>query len=313
MHRLNYIFRRVLQIIPVLLLVTVLIFLLMRLIPGDPVEVMLGEKYTHEKAEVIRENLGLNKPLYVQYMIFLRNLCRLDFGNSIVYIVPVSQLLTRRIGITLLLTLMTAFFVLIISFPLGFIAAVNRNRPGDQIIRIGALVSLALPQFWIGLLLLLFFGLKLRWLPVAGWGTTWLEHLQSLILPAFTQSLATSSLIVRNLRNAIIDVLNSDYVDFARSKGLKPKVVRSRYVLRNALISTVTLFSMRITYMLSGSVVIETVFALPGIGSLLVSSILSRDYAVVQATVFVFAALVLIANLATDVFYSVLDPRVRLE
>jgi peptide/nickel transport system permease protein len=303
----------VLQIIPVLLLVTVLIFLLMRLIPGDPVEVMLGEKYTHEKAEVIRENLGLNKPLYVQYMIFLRNLCRLDFGNSIVYIVPVSQLLTRRIGITLLLTLMTAFFVLIISFPLGFIAAVNRNRPGDQIIRIGALVSLALPQFWIGLLLLLFFGLKLRWLPVAGWGTTWLEHLQSLILPAFTQSLATSSLIVRNLRNAIIDVLNSDYVDFARSKGLKPKVVRSRYVLRNALISTVTLFSMRITYMLSGSVVIETVFALPGIGSLLVSSILSRDYAVVQATVFVFAALVLIANLATDVFYSVLDPRVRLE
>lgn len=302
-----------LQIIPVLLLVTVLIFLLMHLIPGDPVEVMLGEKYTHEKAFIIRETLGLNEPLYVQYFIFLRNLLTFNFGNSIVYIVPVGNLLSRRIGVTLSLTLVTAFFVLLISFPLGYMAAIRRGRASDQAIRIGALLSLALPQFWIGLLLLLLFGLKLRWFPVAGWGATWLEHLQALILPAFTQSLATTSLMVRNLRNSIIEVLNSDYVDFARSKGLKPQVVRSRYIVRNALISTITLFSMRLTYMLSGSVVIETVFALPGIGSLLVSSILSRDYAVVQATVFIFAALVLLSNLLTDILYSLLDPRVRLE
>ena len=313
MHQLNYIVKRVLQIIPIVLLVTVLIFLLMRLIPGDPVEIMLGEKYTEEKAFVIRETLGLNEPLYVQYFIFLRNLLTLNLGNSIVYIIPVSRLLTQRIGVTLLLTLVTAVFVLLISFPLGYIAAIKRGSASDQIVRIVALISLALPQFWIGLLFLLLFGLKLRWLPVAGWGSTWPEHLLAMVLPGLTQSLATTSLMVRNLRSGIIDVLNSDYVDFAKSKGLNPKVVRTKYIVRNALISTVTLFSMRLTYMLSGSVVIETVFALPGIGSLLVSSILSRDYAVVQATVFLFALLVMLSNLLTDILYSVLDPRVRLD
>ena len=170
-----------------------------------------------------------------------------------------------------------------------------------------------MPQFWVGLLLLMLFGVELRWLPVAGWGDTWPEHIKSLILPALTQALTTSALLTRNLRNNVVDVLQMDYVDFARSKGLKERAVRSRHIIRNALITTVTLLSMQMAYMLGGSIIIETVFALPGVGALMVQAIFSRDYAVVQAVVFVFAFFVLLVNLITDISYSFLDPRVRLE
>lgn len=312
-QQINYILKRILQIIPVLFLVTILIFLLMHLIPGDPAEVMLGEKATPELIAQLHIKMGLDKPLYVQYFVFFKNLLSLNLGNSIVYIVPVSELLGKCIVVTIMLTIMSSIFVLALSFPLGYIAGANKDKAKDQVIRTGALVALAIPQFWIALMLLLLFGLKLHWFPVAGWGETWPEHIKSLILPAFTQSLATSCLLIRNLRNNVVDVLRSDYVDFARSKGLKEKIVRTRYIIRNALISTVTLLALRLAYMLGGSIVIETVFTLPGVGALLVSSILSRDYSVVQAVVFIFSAMVLTVNLITDISYSFLDPRVKLE
>jgi peptide/nickel transport system permease protein len=285
----------------------------MRLIPGDPAYVMLGDKATPELIAELHVKMGLDKPLYVQYFVFLKKLVSFNLGNSIVYLIPVSQLLAKRIVVTLSLTAMASIIVVALSFPLGYLAGVNKDKAPDQIIRTGTLIAIAVPQFWIGLLLLMFFGLKLHWFPVAGWGDTWPAHLKSLILPAFTTALATSSLLIKNLRNSVVDVLNSDYVDFARSKGLSERVVRSRHIVRNALISTITLLSLRIAGMLGGAIIIETVFALPGVGSLLIQAVLSRDYAVVQAVVFVFAALVLIANLITDVSYSLLDPRVKLE
>jgi peptide/nickel transport system permease protein len=313
LQHIHYILKRFLQIIPVLLLVTVVIFLLMRLIPGDPAYVMLGEKATPELVAELHVKMGLDKPLYVQYLVFLKKLISFNLGNSIVYLIPVSQLLAKRIVVTLSLTAMAAIIVIALSFPLGYLAGVKKDKTMDQIIRTGTLIAIAVPQFWIGLLLLMFFGLKLHWFPVAGWGDTWPAHLKSLILPAFTTALATSSLLIKNLRNSVVDVVNSDYVDFARSKGLSEGKVRSRHIVRNALISTITLLSLRVAGMLGGAIIIETVFALPGVGSLLIQAVLSRDYAVVQAVVFVFAALVLIANLITDISYSLLDPRVKLE
>jgi peptide/nickel transport system permease protein len=313
MEQLNYIFKRTLQIIPVLFFVTILIFVMMRLIPGDPASVMLGDKATPELEAQVRIRMGLDKPYYVQYLIYLRNIVSLDFGNSLLYVVPVSKLLEKRMVVTLSLTVMAAVFVILISFPLGYLAGRKKDKLPDQAIRTSALVALSMPQFWLGILFLLFFGLKLHWFPVGGWGEDWGDHLRSLVLPAFTEALGTSALMIRNLRNNVVDVLRSDYVDFARSKGLKESVVRSRHIVRNALISTVTLLALRIGGMLGGAVIIETVFALPGVGSLMVQSVFSRDYSVVQAVVFMFAALVLVVNLITDVSYSFLDPRVKLE
>ena len=168
-----------------------------------------------------------------------------------------------------------------------------------------------MPSFWVALLLMLLFGVRLQWFPVGGWGETPMEHLKSLILPAFTQSLMTSALLIRNIRNSVVDISVMDYVDFARSKGLSDGAVKYRHILRNALISTVTLLAMRMAYMLGGSVIIETVFSLPGLGKLMVDSIFGRDYAVVQSLVFLFALMVLVINLLTDLLYSCLDPRVK--
>lgn len=313
MDQINYIIKRILQIIPVLFFVTIFIFLMIRLIPGDPATVMLGEKATPELVQQMKIRMGLDKPLLTQYLIYMRNLLTLDFGNSLLYVVPVIDLLKKRMVVTLVLTIMASVFIILISFPLGYLAGRNKDKLADQVIRTSALVALSMPQFWLGILFLLLFGLQLHWFPVAGWGQTWPEHIKSLVLPALTEALATAALMVRNLRNNVVDVLRSDYVDFARSKGLKESVVRSRHIVRNALISTVTLLALRIGGMLGGAVIIETVFALPGVGSLMVQSIFSRDYAVVQAVVFIFATLVLVVNLITDVSYSFLDPRVKLE
>lgn len=313
MEQLNYIIKRTLQILPVLLFVTILIFVMMRLIPGDPASVMLGDKATPELVAALRARMGLDKPMIVQYLLFLRSLLSLDLGDSILFIVPVKQLLEKRMVITLALTAMASIFVVMISFPLGYLAGRKKDRLTDQIIRTSALVALSMPQFWLGILMLLVFGLKLHLFPVGGWGENWPEHLRALVLPALTEALGTSALMVRNLRNSVVDVMRSDYVDFARSKGLKERIVRSRHIMRNALVSTITLLALRMGAMLGGAVIIETVFALPGVGSLMVQSVFSRDYNVVQATVFIFAALVLTVNLITDVSYSFLDPRVKLD
>ena len=311
MNSINYIFKRVLQMIPVLIIISILIFLMIRLIPGDPARLVLGEKATNASIAALREKLGLNESYLVQYMKFMKGIFTFDLGSSLTYQRPVYDLLKSRVGVTVMLTLFSTFFSLIISFPLGYYAGKHKDKLIDQIVRIGALGAVAMPSFWVGLLLMILFGVKLRWFPVGGWGDTYILQLRSLILPSATMSLLTSALLIRNIRNSVVDISNMDYVDFARSKGITEKAVKNRHILRNALISTVTLLLMRMAYMLGGSVIIETVFSLPGLGKLMVDSIFGRDYAVVQSLVFLFALLILAVNLITDIIYSFLDPRVK--
>lgn len=311
-HRINYIFKRVGQIIPVLFIITILIFTMIRLIPGDPARLVLGEKATESAVAALREELGLNKPMVTQYFIFLKQVMTFDLGKSITYQTDVTTLIKDRIGVTLYLTIASALFSLLISVPLGYYAGMKKDKLGDQAVRVGALAAISMPSFWIGLLLMMFFGVKLKILPVGGWGVTFIEKVKAIILPALTQSLMTTALLVRNIRNSVVDINRLDYVDFARSKRITEREVKYRHIMRNAMISTVTLLAMRVAYMLGGSVIIETVFSLPGIGKLLVESIFSRDYAVVQSLVLVFSFVVLIVNLITDVIYSFLDPRVSL-
>ena len=311
MNQFNYALKRVLQIIPVLVMVTVLIFLMIHLIPGDPARLILGEKATNSAVAALRTKLGLDRSLPTQYLLYLKGLLTLDLGTSLTYQRPVTELMMVSLPITVSLTFISTLFSILVSFPLGFFAGMRKDQAGDQVVRVTALGAIAMPSFWVALLLMLLFGVKLQWFPVGGWGETPMEHLKSLVLPAFTQSLMTSALLIRNIRNSVVDISVMDYVDFARSKGLSDGAVKYRHILRNALISTVTLLAMRMAYMLGGSVIIETVFSLPGLGKLMVDSIFGRDYAVVQSLVFLFALMVLVINLLTDLLYSCLDPRVK--
>jgi len=310
---LNYLLKRLIQIIPVLIIVSILIFFMIRLIPGDPALIRLGDKATPKMVENLRIKMGLDKPIIVQYVIFMKNLLKLNLGDSLHYHIPIIELLKKRMVVTLFLTVVTFIFSVAISFPLGFLSGIKENKIQDQIIRTVALIALATPQFWVGLILMILFAVSINLFPVGGWGETWAQHLRAIILPAFTQSLMTAALLMRNFRNSVVDILKMDYVNFAKSKGLDNKIVKSRYIIRNAMTCYVTLISMRVAFMLGGSIIIETVFALPGIGSLMISSVFARDYAVIQGIVLIFALFVSTINILTDLAYKYLDPRVRLE
>jgi len=286
---------------------------MIRLIPGDPITIRLGPKATPKMVEILMKKEGLDKPIFEQYIIFIKNLLRFDMGNSIVYHIPILVLLKKRIVVTLFLTLFTLIFSVALSWPLGYLAGIKENKIEDQIVRISALVALSAPQFWVGLILMILFAVSISIFPVGGWGDTWLQHLRAIILPAFTQSLMTAALLARNLRNGVVDILKMDYVAFAKSKGLDDKVIKNRHIIRNAMVPYVTLIAMRAAYMLGGSIIIETVFALPGVGALMIQSIYGRDYTVIQGVVLIFALAVITINILTDLAYAWLDPRVRLE
>ena len=312
MARLTYILKRILQMIPVLLIVIVLIFVMIRMIPGDPARLLLGEAALEEDVARMRELLGLNDSIFKQFLIFFRNLLHFDFGDSILYKTDCMNLVRMRLPLTVSLTVVATLFSLIISIPLGFIAGLHQDGAPDQIIRVTALAAISMPTFWVGLLLMIAFSVKIHIFPAGGWGSTLPEHIQGLILPGIASALMTSALLMRNLRNSVVDINRMDYVDFAVSKGLSNGRIRTAYIMKNALISTITLLSTRITYLLGGSVVIETVFSLPGCGKLLVEAIFARDYAVVQCMVFIYALMVMVISLITDIVYSFIDPRITL-
>lgn len=313
MKQLNYILKRILQMIPVLFAVTIIIFWGIRLIPGNPALTVLGEKAPQSAIEAMEKKMGLDQPIWKQYLFYLRDLAHLDFGNSIRLKQPVLDLFRQRSVVTITYTVMCTFFTLLIGIPAGYIAGITKKGYVSKGITSVALIILSLPEFWFAILLLFWFGLKLGWVPVGGWGNTWPEHLHSILLPALTGAIGSVGLLIRNIQSGVQKILARDYVDFARSKGLKKDLIRSRYVLKNVMVSTLTLVSMRITSMLGGSVVIETVFALPGLGSMLVNAINGRDYILVQGTVLLFAVVVLFITLITDICYSFVDPRVKLQ
>lgn len=312
MEELTYIAKRILQMIPVLLIITFVIFFGMRLIPGNPALLLLGNRASDEALAAMHKKLGLDQPLITQYFLFLKQCITFDFGDSLSMKTSVTGLFRQKAVITVSLTLMTIFFAMLISFPLGYISGMMHDRKIGAFIDSLSLIFVSVPEFLIGLIMLIVFALNLKLFPVGGWGTTVPEHIRSLILPSFTGALGTAALVLRNIRGNVIDVLQKDYVDFAYSKGLSSWRIRSSYIFRNVMISTVTLLTMRMTYMLAGSIVIESVFALPGLGQMMLNAILARDYPVVQGTVFLFAIIVLVMNLITDVLYSILDPRVKL-
>lgn len=312
MSTFDYLVRRLIQIIPVLFIVTVVIFFVIRLIPGTPADVLLGDRATPELVEMLERKMGLDKPIYVQYWLFMKNLVKGDLGNSIVFNTPVLSLLKERMKVTLMLTILSTLFSVAMSIPLGFVAGKNQDGIIDQGARAVALFALSMPQFWFGLTLMILFSVKLKIFPVGGWGNSLTEQIRALVLPAFTQALAMAALLTKNLRNNVIDILRTDYVDFALSKGVSPRRVRNRHINKNALIPYVTIVAMRVSSLLGGSIIVENVFALPGIGALMSQSIFSRDYAVVQGSVFIFAIIVISVNILTDILYTFLDPRVRL-
>ncbi len=305
----NRVGRRLLQMIPTLILITVVIFLLVRLLPGDPVSAMLGDRGTPEAIARLRAQMGFDRSIPVQFATYVGRLLHGDLGESITRRVPVSGLLLDRLPVTLMLTGLAGLLAVMLAVPLAFVAAAFRDRPVDIAIRGLFQVGLSAPVFYLGLLLLGFLAARWHIFPVGGLGTNFFDTLYHLFLPALTLALSLSAILMRNLRGAIIGVLRADYIDFARAKGLAPMVVMTRHVLRNALISTVVLFGLNIGTLLSGAVVTETVFAVPGLGALLVDSIFGRDYPVVQGLTLVLAVMVSLVFLITDLVEAWLDPR----
>lgn len=310
MNRAGYIAARIAQIVPTFILIGLVVFVLARLLPGDPVSAMLGDRATDEAVNRLRSQMGLDRSIWTQFVFFLENVMKGDFGMSIAYRVPVTRLIAERLPVTLTLTVFATLFALILAVPLAFVAAINANKWPDYVIRAVFQVGLSSPIFYVGLVLLTVLAAWLRIFPVGGYGDTVLDHLWHLFLPSITLALSFAAIIMRNMRASIMEVLDAEFVEFARAKGLSRRVVLSRHVLRNALITTVTLVGLHIGSLLGGAVITESVFAVPGVGRLMVDSIFARDYPVIQALTLILAVIVSVVFLLTDLLQMALDPRV---
>ena len=304
----RYIIRRLLWLVPILFGVSLLVFGLMKLMPGDVARALVGTDGTAEDVENMRRTLGLDQPVYVQYLRFLGRLIRLDFGDSAVTRRPVMEEILSRVGPTLELAVAALVIALILGMATGIISATKRHTIWDTLATLLSLLGISMPIFWLGLMLMLLFSVQLRWLPSTGAGS-----LTQLILPALTLGAASTATIARQTRSSLLDVLGQDYVRTARAKGLGGYAVLIRHALPNALIPTVTVVGLQIGYLLGGSVLTETVFARPGLGRLLVESIRARDLAVVQASIMLLSLTFVLVNLLVDLLYARLDPRIRYE
>jgi peptide/nickel transport system permease protein len=310
----GYAARRLLQMIPIALGVTLLVFFLIHLVPGDPARTMLGTHATPQRIALLHAEWGLDKPLPVQYWRFLERLVHGDLGSSLFYSVPAGRLVVERLPVTLWLIALGTLLAVAIAVPLATIAAARRDRPTDHVVRAVPLVGLGFPQFWLGIMLLLVFALHSgQAFPVGGYGEGFFGHLHSMFLPALTVALAISPILIRSLRASLLEVLESDFVATARSKGLPERRVLVRHALRNAVISMVTVLGVNIGFLVGGTLVVEQVFALPGLGQLMINSIFQRDFPVVQAVTLAFAVMVVLVYLTTDIIHALLDPRVRFD
>lgn len=302
---------RLLQMIPTFILIGVVVFVLIRLLPGNPAAALLGIHATPEALARINAQLGFNRPIWVQFLLFVGRLLHGDLGISVSERIPVTEVIARRLPVTLALVVMAAAFALILALPLAFVAALRQNRASDVALRSVFQVGLSTPVFYIGLLMLGFLGAQLHWFPVGGIGSGFWSGLYHLILPALTLGVGLAAILMRSLRSTVIGVLRAEYVEFARAKGIAPWRVLTGHVLRNSLITTLALFGLNIGTLLGNTVIVENVFAVPGIGGLLVEAIFGRDYPVVQGVTLVLAVMVSIVFLLTDIAESWLDPRLN--
>ena len=308
----SYVARRVLALVPIALGVTFLAFMLIHLIPGDPALTILGNKATPAKIALLHREWGLDKPLPVQYVKFLGRMLHGDLGTSLFYGVNAGSLVWQKLPVTLFLIAFGGLLSMIIAVPLALIAATKRDRLPDHLVRAVPLVGFGMPPFWVGIMLLLIFALHLgRAFPVGGYGHGFGGHVQAMFLPALTVVLGFVPILIRSLRNALLEVLQSDYITTARSKGLGERRVLLKHALRNAIISTTAVLAVNLAYLVGGTLIIEQVFDLPGIGQLMINSIFQRDFPVVQAVTLAFAVLVVLIYLVADVVQAMLDPRVR--
>ncbi|MBY2915362.1 ABC transporter permease [Rhizobium leguminosarum] len=311
MRRGNLITSRILQLIPTLALAIVVLFILVRTLPGGPAAAALGDRATDAAAARLNAAYGTDQSLLQQFGVFVSNLAHGDVGVSFALKVPVLQLIAERLPVTLMLSLMGAVLAVLIAGPLALLAALRKNRLADILLRGFFQVGLSLPTFYIGIIMLTFVAAGLRLFPVGGFGVGLVDNLYHLFLPALALSYNFAAVLFRNLRSSIIQVISSDYVSFATARGLPRSVVLFHHVVRNALISTVTLFGLNIGTLLGGAVVTETVFAIPGVGRLMIDSIFARDYPVVQGMMLVLTLVVSLVFLITDIVQSMLDPRIE--
>ena len=310
----GYVLRRLLQLVPITFGVTILVFFLIHLVPGDPATTILGNQATPARVALLHHEWGLDRPIWVQYGKFMGRVVHGNLGDSLFYSVSAGHLVLQRLPVTLWLIGFGTLLSVLIAVPLAAIAATYRDRVPDHVVRAVPLIGLGFPPFWVGIVLLLVFGLHVgRAFPVGGYGNGFVGHLHSMFLPALTVAFGIAPILIRSLRASLLEVLESEYVTTARSKGLSEKRVLRKHALRNAIISMVSVLGVNFGFLVGGWLVIEQVFALPGIGLLMFYSIFQRDFPVVQAVTLVFSIMVVLVYLLSDVVHALLDPRVRFD
>ena len=305
---LSYVLKRFLSMIPVLIGISILLFFMLRMLPGDPAQVLAGQMASPEEIKNIRQQLGLDRPIYEQYLSYMSRLACLDLGRSARTQNPVIEEIWARLPNTMLLAVVAISLACLFGVPAGIISAVRPYTWVDYMVTMGALFGISMPVFWLGLMLVVVFSIVLRWLPAGGTGS-W----QHVVLPSVTLASFAVAFIARMTRSTMLETLSQDYINTARSKGLKEKIVVIKHALKNALIPIVTVVGLQFGLLLGGAVLTETVFAWPGIGRLIVDSILARDYPVIQGTILIFGLLYILVNLAVDLLYALIDPRIRYE
>lgn len=312
MGRFAFARRRALQTIPLLFGITLLVFLLLKVTPGDPARLMLGARASERQVEELRHRLGLNDPFLVQYVRYVGRVATGDLGTSIRMEEPVTSVIAQRIPVTIWLIGFGSLFSLLISIPLGVIASRRPDGVLDHMIRGFSLLGLTLPPFWLGIVLIVFIALPTGWFPVSGYGVTLGQHVRAMVLPGLTLGIALAPILVRSLRSALIAIRESDFINMAKSVGVRPWALVWKHELPNAVLPLITLLAVSIGYELFGAVVIENTFGLPGLGQAMLQAVSERDYPVVQGITLVFAVMVVLVHLVADLLYTLIDPRVEI-
>jgi peptide/nickel transport system permease protein len=313
MGRTGFVVQRLLLLIPVAVGVTIVVFFMIHLIPGDPAATILGIHATPKTVALLHQQWGLNRPLLSQYWLFLDRLLHGNLGQSLFYGASVSSLILSHLPPTLWLLTYGTVLTVLISVPLAVLAASRRDGIRDHVVRAIPLVGLGMPSFWLGFLLIYAFAISLHLFPVSGYGSGFTGHLRSMFLPSLTVALALTPVVIRSLRASMLSVLTAEYIVTARSKGVSSRRLFQRHVLRNAVIPAVTVLAINLGYLVGATVIIEQVFAVPGIGQLMINSIFQRDFPVVQGVTLVFGIMVVLVYLLADLAYAALDPRVRFD
>lgn len=313
----KYIIKRILDAIPLLIIVSILSFLIINLAPGDPVNMFINpETATQAQLEAVRANLGLDKPIYIRYFLWLKNVVRFDFGTSFLHSRPVWDLIKEKIPATLSLALVATIISFLVAIPAGIISALKKNTAVDYFFSTISFIGVSLPSFWFGLMLILLFCLKLRWLPTGGMRENFdefvlIDRIKHLILPSIVLAMGSMAAKMRYMRSSMLEVIRQDYIRTARSKGLSEKIVIFKHALRNSLLPIITMLGFIIPSLLGGAAITETIFSWPGLGRLAVEANFMRDYPVLMGTTMVSAVLVILGSLIADILYAVADPRIK--